>query len=235
MTLGPVRVSRIGLVALVLAALVFVAGVTACAGGEGDAVSADEVRGSAVGVLAGGCSLTDSVGSGVVVEADGQVVTVAHTIRGASDVSVVDADGVEHPATVVAFDKDSDLAVLEAPSLEAAPLPVGDVGLGDAALLVWVRDEGSAAKAVEVVKRLRITIEDIYVDEIVERTGLELAGPIEIGDSGGGVVTASGEVIGIVYASSRERADVGFATDSTEIRSVLANRSGAAVANGRCP
>jgi S1-C subfamily serine protease len=229
MTRGPVRVSRIGLAALLLS------GATACAADDGDSVSADELRRSAVGVVAGGCSLTGSVGSGVVVEADGQVVTVAHTIRGASDVSVVDADGVEHPATIVAFDKDSDLAVLDAPTLEAAPLPVGDVGLGDADVLVWRRDEGSGAKAVEVVKRLRITIEDIYVDEIVERTGLELTGPIVIGDSGGGVVTAGGELIGIVYASSRERDDVGFATDSAEIRSVLASRSGAVVANGRCP
>ncbi len=190
---------------------------------------------SAVGVVAGGCSLTASVGSGVVVESEGHVATVAHTLRGADVVTVVDASGGEHEATVVAFDKDSDLAILEVPTLEAPALPIGAVELGEATVLVWDRNDGASVESVEVTKRLAITIVDIYVEDIVDRTGLELAGPIEIGYSGGGVVTGDGEVIGIVYANSREREGVGFATDSAELRDVFSQRSPSRVPNGRCP
>lgn len=208
--------------------------VLAQCGGDPDPPTEAELAASTVGIVATGCSLTAELGSGVVVESAGRVVTAAHTIRGASEIAVVGADGTEHMTTVVAFDKDSDLAVLDAPTLRAEPLSVGKVTTGPASLLVWSRDGGTDRKRVEVLKTLRITIEDIYVEEIVERTGLEIAGNIEIGDSGGAVVTEDGDVIGIVYASSRERDEVGFATDSAEIRAVLANGSTMPVANGRC-
>jgi S1-C subfamily serine protease len=216
-------------VALLTGALVL-----ASCGDDPDPPTRAELAASTVGIVATGCSLVAELGSGVVVESTGQVVTAAHTINGASEIAVVGADGTEHAATVVAFDKDSDLAVLDAPTLRAEPLSVGEVTLGPANLLVWSRDGSTAGKRIEVVKTLRITIEDIYVDEIVQRTGLEIDGRIEIGDSGGAVVTEDGDVIGIVYASSKERDDVGFATDSAEIRAVLADRSGTPVANGRC-
>lgn len=199
-----------------------------------DRQSTSNLRQSAVGIVAEGCSLVAQLGSGVVLEADGQVVTAAHPIKGATTITVIDSAGEEHAATVLAFDKDSDLAVLDAPTLTAEALPLGNPAIGDGTLLVWSRDDGSEAKPIDIVKRLRITIEDIYVDEIVERSGLEIAGKVAIGDSGGAIVTSAGEVIGIVYASSRERGDVAFATDSVEIRAVLASRSQSPVNNGRC-
>jgi len=199
-----------------------------------DQQSSSDLRQSAVGVVAEGCSLVALLSSGVVLEADGQVVTAAHPIKGATTIVVVDSAGVEHAATVLAFNKDSDLAVLDAPTLTADPLPLGDPVTGAGTLLVWSRDDGTTAKPIDIVKRLRITIEDIYVEEIVERSGLEVAGEVEIGDSGGAIVTSAGEVIGIVYASSRERGGIGFATDSVEIETVLASRSESPVDNGRC-
>ncbi len=216
------------------AAIALCGALIAGCGDDPDPPSIFELPNSAVGIVASGCGLAEQTGSGVVVESPGQVVTVAHTIRGASAVTVVDARGGEHAASVVAFDKDSDLAVLDAPTIDAPPLAIGDVALGSGHVLVWSRDGGAEAKPVEVVKRLRITIEDIYVDEIVQRTGLEIAGAIEIGDSGGPVVTPGGDVIGIVYANSRERDAVGFATDGAELRAVLAARSPTPVPNGVC-
>ncbi|MDX2378261.1 MAG: serine protease [Acidimicrobiia bacterium] len=212
--------------------LLLAVAVAACGGDDGAA--REQLAGAAVGIVAGGCSLVDTVGSGVVVEREGQIATVAHTIRGADEIAVVDADGRNHAATVVAFDADSDLAVLDAPTLRVAPLPIGDVELGEGSVLVWDRDAGTSAKQVDVVKRLRISIEDIYVENTVERTGLEVEGSIEIGDSGAAVVSEAGEVIGIVYANSRERDGVGFATDSAELRDVLSRRSLTEVPNGRC-
>ena len=204
-----------------------------CARGGG-AQSSPDLSLSAVGIVAEGCSLVAQLGSGVVLEAEGQIVTAAHPIKGASTITVIDSGGAEHAATVLAFDKDSDLAVLDAPTLAANPLTLGDAVIGSGTLLVWNREDGTAAKPIEIVKRLQITIEDIYVEETVQRSGLEIAGEVEIGDSGGAIVTSAGEVTGIVYASSRERGGVGFATDSAEIRSVLASQSGGPVDNGHC-
>jgi S1-C subfamily serine protease len=73
-----------------------------------------------------------------------------------------------------------------------------------------------------------------YVDDVVQRRGIEVRGQITNGDSGGPVVTTNGEVIGIVYAGSRNRNGVGFAVDSTEIADVLAASSSTPVANGTC-
>jgi S1-C subfamily serine protease len=207
--------------------------VMASCGSDPDPPIGAELAASTVGIVATGCRLTAELGSGVVVGSSNQVVTTAHTIKGASEVAVVGAAGTEQLATGVAVDKDSDLAVLDAPTLRAEPLTVGKVTTGPASLLVWSRNGDTELKRVEVVKSLRITIEDVYVEEIVERTGLEIAGDIQIGDSGGAIVTG-GDVIGIVYASSRERDAVGFATDSAEVRAVLADRSSTPVPNGRC-
>ena len=56
----------------------------------------------------------------------------------------------------------------------------------------------------------------------VRRTGMELSADIVVGDSGGPVIDASGAVVGIVYANSKSRPDIGFATDDEELRDLLA-------------
>lgn len=218
-----------------------------CASSSGASTSADRaaIR-SGVGVVAEGCGLTASVGSGVVLESgDGDaageavVVTVAHTIKGATTLTVVDADGEEHAARVVAFDKDSDLAVLavaelSAPSIGITDDPATAVDGVDGSILTWGRDDGVEQVPVVIVKRLRVTIEDIYVDEVVARSALEIAGSVTGGDSGGPVLDAHGDVIGIVYANSRGRESVGFATDHTELAEVLESVTGDTVENGTC-
>src|ERR1700686_1284031 len=82
-----------------------------------------------------------SLGSGVLVDAAGLIVTNYHVIENASDVKIALADKREFPADIVLKDQRSDLAVLRIkgsserfPTLEFAnsdELQVGDVGLGD--------------------------------------------------------------------------------------------------------
>lgn len=209
--------------------------VAACSSG---ATPEDAGPGSAVGpgvgIVAEGCSLSAQIGSGVIVGADNSVVTVAHTLSGASRIFVIDDGGAEHRATVRAFDKDADLAVLDAPTLDAEALSLADVSLGAGATLTWSRDGGVELADIEVTKRLEITIEDIYRQGEFQRSGLEVAGEIRVGDSGGAVLNSDGAVIGIIYARSRAREGVGFATDSSEIAAVVAARGGDVVDNGRC-
>ncbi|MGB3735395.1 MAG: trypsin-like peptidase domain-containing protein [Ilumatobacter sp.] len=207
-----------------------------------DADEPSDVALSGVGVVAEGCGLAKSVGSGVVVDrGDGEavVVTAAHTIKGATGVVVVDADGNENMARVVAFDKDADLAALTviglaAPAVEVTTNPVSVVEGASGSILTWGRDDGVEEVPVVITKRLLVTIEDIYVDDVIERTALELAGPVAVGDSGGPVLDEAGDVVGIVYANSRGREQVGFATDQVEVAALLAAVGSATVANGTC-
>lgn len=216
--------------------------VLGCSAGDDDESRSDASPvDSGVGVVAEGCGLTARVGSGVVVAsgADAVVVTVAHTIKGATELRVVDADGSEHQARLVAFDKDTDLAALDVEGTSLPPLDVAAdlvTPAGDApgALLTWSRDSGVERVPITIVKRLLVTIEDIYIDDVVERTALEIAGPVRVGDSGGPVLDADGDVAGIVYANSRGRADVGFATDRDELTALLDSIDGRSVDSGTC-
>ena len=75
-----------------------------------------------------------------------------------------------------------------------------------------------------ITRRLDITIEDIYVEDEVRRSGLELVGDISVGDSGGAVVDGSGDVVGIISARSRPRPQTAFATDDGELERLLSER-----------
>ena len=193
-----------------------------------------DLRLSGVGVVAEGCALTAQLASGVVVDRPSQVVTVAHAIAGATSISVVDHADDVHPATVRAFDKDRDLAVLDAPGLDVPALDRAPGAVGPGATLTWSRDAGVTYDEVNVSKRLTVTIEDIYIEEIVERRGIEVHGDVGIGDSGGAVLSSAGNVIGIIYGQSRTRDGVGFATDSSELDALLQTTSNTPVTNGRC-
>ena len=193
-----------------------------------------DLRSSGVGIVAEGCALTARLASGVVVDRPGQVVTVAHAIAGATSISVVDhADNV-YPATVRAFDKDRDLAVLDVPGLDVPALDSAPGAVGPGGTLTWSRDGGVTYNEVNVSKRLTVTIEDIYVEEIVERRGIEVRGDVSVGDSGGAVLSSAGDVIGIIYGQSRTRDGVGFATDSSELDTLRRTTADTSVVNGRC-
>jgi S1-C subfamily serine protease len=180
---------------------------------------------SGVGIVAEGCAgLATDVGSGMTIERDGQVATTAHTVGGATSITVIDSAGNEFPATITAFDKDADLALLDVPGLATPPLSIGEASIDDATAVVWSPDEGVRPVPVRVTKRLSITLEDIYVEDEVRRSGLELAGDISAGDSGGAVVDDAGEVVGIIYAQSRQRPQTAFATDHSELARLLSER-----------
>ncbi len=189
---------------------------------------------SGVGIVAEGCWLTAQVASGVVLESRGQVVTVAHAIAGATSISVIDDAGAAHPATLRVLDKDRDLAVLAVPSLDAPALSLGSSAPGPGALLAWSRSAGVTYDEVSVTKRLLVTIEDIFVEEIIVRNALEVHGDIDSGDSGGAVLSPTGHVLGIIYAQSRSRDDVGFATDASELKILLRTMPEVPSTTGRC-
>ncbi len=213
--------------------------ITSCGGpgDRGDAEGEGLDRGAGaeavVGIVASGCSLVDDFGTGIAVSPD-LIVTSAHTIAGASDTTVVTKDGDHLRSTVVGFDPAKDVAVLRVDG----SLPYALLGQAEPStngvLATWHPSHGFDEATVEVLRLLRVTIEDIYIDKIGERLALEIAGEVVHGDSGGPIILEDGSVAGIIYAASRDRELTGFALRSVEVEALLANVTGSAVDGGHC-
>lgn len=165
-----------------------------------------------VGIVAEGCQPGRETGSGALVE-DAIVLTSAHTLRGAQSVSVTLGDA-SVDAEIVGFDPDLDLAYLQVDLPGAQPLDVdsSSVDAGDRGRAWVVRNGGPVPIDVTVERRIRLRTEDIYVEGETERPAFELSADIEPGDSGGPVIV-DGNVVGVVWARSRDAAGRAYAID----------------------
>jgi len=196
----------------VSALLSLVVGLAAC-GGSGEASTSGigtnvspEDRSVLIETTACG-DASKTTGSGVIVEND-LVLTVAHVVIGADSVFVsgsdsrsVDSDERVTGAVVV-LDTINDLALVRVPT---APLvgSVDDIALadfsgGDSATIHAARTPGVVP--VEVLRRARISVDEVRGPNVVEREGYELAGEIDGGDSGAGVFDHRGALGAIVFA-----------------------------------
>ncbi|MCY3662166.1 MAG: serine protease [bacterium] len=182
--------------------------------------------GSFVTVTAVGCS-GRAHASGFAV-ADDLVVTAAHPVAGRRRVAVTDTAGRSRNGFVVALDPALDVAAVRVPGLGADPV---SLAAGDDAALAPAGGRGVVAamsdagvltrKPVEVIRRVRTNIEDVYRTVRVSRRGLELSFDGGYGDSGAAVLNGDGTVVGMVFATSRFREEVGYAVRSVEVRSLL--------------
>lgn len=168
------------------------------------------------------CSRT-SEGSGWV-SADDRVVTNAHVVAGASRVTVqIGGTGLPRPATVVSYDPNLDLAVLSVPGLDARPLrmssPPAD---GQQAVVAGFPLDGPFTLA---AARVRGTIlargENIYSTATVTREVMAIRGTVQPGNSGGPLLTTSGEVAGTVFARSTGEADTGYVLTNSATRAMI--------------
>lgn len=191
---------------------------------------------SVVQVIGSGCGGRVE-GSGFVV-APGVVVTNAHVVAGVRGVSVLDSAG-GHSATVVHFDPDEDLAVLEVSALQAPALATesGVVAPGAAGVVLGYPGGGPLREAGAVVLDEKIAVgQNIYARGTVSRAIYEVASDIEPGNSGGPLITAGGRVAGIVFAKSVSQNRVGYALVWSEVAAGVetASHHSAAVATGAC-
>lgn len=165
---------------------------------------------STVLVSASGCRRgSGTSGSGVVLDW-GLVVTNAHVVAGQSRVVVTDVDGGDHPARVVGFDPDRDLAALQVQGFAPTPLRLTRPVIGEAGQIAGHPDGGALSTAPFTVTDLAGTSTwNIYGDEITPRPVLRGRAPVARGDSGGALLLGDGSVGGIVYAAT-----VGDLTDA---------------------
>lgn len=171
--------------------------------------------------------------------APGRVLTNAHVLAGVRSVAVLTADSSKaYEATVVYFDPDTDLAVLDVPGLPVDPLTFsGDVERGEAvAVLGYPENGGLQATPGRVRDQVVARGNDIYGDGVVMRDVLSLRADVRPGNSGGPVVDRSGSVVGVVFAASVDRDDTGYAMTPQQVATALAEglSSDRAVSTGPC-
>lgn len=177
---------------------------------------------STVGVNARGCARRYD-GSGVTI-GDGIVITNAHVVAGADEITVRRPDGVQRDATIVVFDPDRDLAVLEVADLDQAPLPTAPAEIGGNGVSIGYPGGQRTPRPapLRIEDRRTATGRDIYGEANTEREVLFLSARLRQGDSGSPVVDTDGRVTGIVFAISPDRATTAYALDLSEVEAVMA-------------
>ncbi|MCI0683909.1 MAG: trypsin-like peptidase domain-containing protein [Gemmataceae bacterium] len=156
------------------------------------------------------------LGAGFVVAADGLIATNLHVIGDARPITVQLADGTKHDVVAVhASDRSHDLALVKIDAKNLKPLSLGNsdaikVGQAIAALGHPRGLEHSVVAGVLSGKR---DVEGIPM--------LQIAMPIEQGNSGGPVLDQQGRVIGVVTMKSLVTANLGFAVPVNALKTIL--------------
>lgn len=165
----------------------------------------------------------NSLGSGVIVNANGYILTNNHVISGASDIQIVLRDGRQFPARIVGADPETDLAVLQtagdrlplATLGDSEHLRVGDVvmaignpfGVGQTVTLGIVSATGRDQLGIATIENF-----------------IQTDAAINPGNSGGALINAAGEVIGIntaIFSDTGSSHGIGFAIPTRIAKMVL--------------
>ncbi|MBI2408507.1 MAG: trypsin-like peptidase domain-containing protein [Gemmatimonadetes bacterium] len=170
----------------------------------------------------GGTQTRSGIGSGFITQPSGVIVTNAHVVAGASNVSVALRDGTTYPAKVLGIDEMNDLAVLK---IDARGLPTAPLG-GSRDLLIgeWVVAIGNPYGFLLGNSEPSVTV------GVISATGRNLVGQsegqgvyvdmiqtdasINPGNSGGPLINAAGDVIGVnssIYTPTGGSIGLGFA------------------------
>jgi S1-C subfamily serine protease len=183
--------------------------------------TADLVAASTMRIEGQACSRLQE-GSGFVAE-DGIVVTNAHVVAGEDRTELILTDGSRVSAEVVVFDPDRDLAVLSAPDLERAPLPLAESDETGTRGAVFGYPGGGSLELspFEVRQDVEAVGRDLYDSRDTRREVLILAADLAPGDSGGALVDPTGSVAGVAFAIAPDRAGTAYALSLDELRAVL--------------
>ena len=171
---------------------------------------------------------SQGLGSGIVFDATGNVVTNAHVVEGASSFQVTLADGKQYPARLVGGFAADDLAVLHIDAGGLHPAAFADsskLQVGDVALAIG-NPLGLQSSVTEgIVSALGRTVNED--NGVALPNVIQTSAPINPGNSGGALVDLQGQVIGIPTLAATDpqlgggaAAGIGFAIPSNTVRDI---------------
>ncbi|MCZ2109028.1 MAG: trypsin-like peptidase domain-containing protein [Dehalococcoidia bacterium] len=168
----------------------------------------------------------DGSGTGIVIRSDGMIATNAHVIEGACEILVTLSDGTQMTAKVVNRDRHHDLAVIHVQRTglvvadfgDSGTLRVGDpvVAIGHA--LALGGDPTATAGIVPALNREISTQTSAGLPHM-----LQVDAAINSGNSGGPLIDARGQVVGINAAGSTSAENIGFAIPIADALPILLN------------
>jgi serine protease Do len=179
-----------------------------------------------------------SQGTGVVMSADGYIITNAHVIEGSFRADVVLEDGGQYEALLVGSDAATDLAVLKIDAQGLTPAEFGDsdqMEVGDVVVAIG-NPMGEELRGTMTDGILSAINRDMEV-EGRQMTLLQTTAALNTGNSGGALINDMGQVIGITnmklmaYNSTVE--GLGFAIPSRTAKTVVDDLIGYGVVKGR--
>jgi serine protease Do len=179
-----------------------------------------------------------SMGSGVIISADGDVVTNAHVVRNATRIKVTLPDNREFPAELEGIDETRDLALLKITGKDLPAAAMGnsdDLMIGEWSIAIgnpfgFMLEDAQPTVTVGVISALHRDIKSsggnqVYTDMI------QTDAAINPGNSGGALVNAAGEVVGIntfIFSHSGGSEGIGFARPINDVRQFIRESRGAA-------
>ena len=175
-------------------------------------------------------------GSGFVV-APNRVMSNAHVVAG-SDTVTVESDGQVYDATVVSYDPNEDISILQVPDLPARPLEFAEkpaVSGTDALVLGYPGGGDFAATPARIREAIELNGPDIYHTTTVTREVYTIRGVVRQGNSGGPLINRGGQVLGVVFGAAVDDKETGFVLTANEVSRQMA-RVGSTdrVATGSC-
>lgn len=167
--------------------------------------------------------VSEGAGSGVIITADGYIVTNHHVIDGATNIKVTLSDGTSHSATLKGSDAKADLAVIKIEASNLQPAAFGnaeEITLAETVIAVGNplgELAGTVTSGILSALDREITVENTTMRLLQTDTA------INPGNSGGGLFNTSGQLIGVVNAKSagEEIEGLGFAIPIDTVEAVV--------------
>ena len=157
-----------------------------------------------------------ATGSGFLIDNDGHILTNAHVVDGAKNVTVQLGNGAQQSAQVVGSDPSTDVALLKVDNTEGAqPLPLGDstkVQVGDPVVAIgnpFALDRTVTSGIVSALQRQIQAPNGFSISDVIQTDAA-----INPGNSGGPLINGAGQVIGInsqIESQSGGNVGIGFA------------------------
>ena len=169
-------------------------------------------------------------GSGVIISGDGLVLTNAHVVEGASNLTVTLSDGSKYDATIVGSDATRDIALVQLKG--ASNLPAATLGSSDA---LRVGDDVVAiGNALDLDGTLTVTSGIVSAkdrsltssDNSVLANLIQTDAAINSGNSGGPLLNMAGEVVGINTAIIQDSQNLGFSIAIDSVKPLIQSLQG---------